>query len=85
MYHLGMKAPQSLSAGDIQAQLWTAIAKGEKDKVRMMLAAGADVNMLDADGRTALHIASQYGQADIYKTLLSAREMQAFKSQVRAA
>ncbi len=61
---------------EMQVALWDAAKKGDKEKIRMLVVAGADVNALDEDGRTALNIASQYGQADAYKTLLAAREMQ---------
>jgi ankyrin repeat protein len=66
-----------MNKNDMQKALWLAAKNGDKEKIRMLVVAGADVNALDAEGRTALHIASQHGQADAYKTLLAAREMQA--------
>ena len=67
---------EAMTNEELQKALWAAAQKGEKEKIRMLVVAGADVTAEDADGRTALHIASQYGQADAYKTLLAAREMQ---------
>ena len=65
-----------MNQNDMQKALWDAAKKGDKEKIRMLVVAGADVTAEDAEGRTALNIASQYGQADAYKTLLAAREMQ---------
>lgn len=65
-----------MTRDDMQKALWLAAKKGDREKIRMLVVAGADVNAPDAEGRNALHIASQYGQADAYKTLLAAREMQ---------
>ena len=61
---------------DMQKALWEAARKGDKQKIRMLVVAGADVSATDEEGRNALNIASQYGQADAYKTLLAAREVQ---------
>lgn len=66
----------SMTQDEMQKALWFAAKSGDKERIRMLVVAGADVNMTDEDGRTALNIASQYGQADAYKTLLAAREMQ---------
>lgn len=65
-----------MTRDEMQKALWVAAQKGDKEKIRMLVVAGADVNATDEDGRTALNIASQYGQADAYKTLLAARGMQ---------
>jgi len=65
-----------MTKDELQKALWTAAQKGDKEKIRMLVVAGADVSAEDDLGRTALNIASQYGQADAYKTLLAAREMQ---------
>lgn len=65
-----------MNQNEMQRALWDAAKKGDKEKIRMLVVAGADVTATDAEGRTALNIASQYGQADAYKTLLAAREMQ---------
>ncbi|MCB1537893.1 MAG: ankyrin repeat domain-containing protein [Rhodospirillales bacterium] len=65
-----------MNQDEIQKALWDAAKKGDREKIRMLVVAGADVTAEDADGRTALHIASQNGQGDAYKTLLAAREMQ---------
>jgi ankyrin repeat protein len=70
------KGMDTMKQTDMQKALWDAAKKGDKEKIRMLVVAGADVTAEDEEGRTALNIASQYGQADAYKTLLAAREMQ---------
>ncbi|HEY8962887.1 MAG TPA: ankyrin repeat domain-containing protein [Alphaproteobacteria bacterium] len=75
-FELGM---DKMTQDEMQKALWTAAQKGDKEKIRMLIVAGADVTAEDDLGRTALNIASQYGQADAYKTLLAAREMQALQ------
>lgn len=65
-----------MTQDEMQKALWFAAQKGDKERIRMLIVAGADVTAQDDLGRTALNIASQYGQADAYKTLLAAREMQ---------
>lgn len=72
-FELGM---DDMNQDEMQMALWAAAKKGDKEKIRMLIVAGADVTAEDDMGRTALNIASQYGQADAYKTLLAAREMQ---------
>lgn len=69
-----------MTPNDIQQALFLAAKKGDKEKIRMLVVAGADVNAVDEEGRTPLHVASQHGQADAYKTLLAAREMQELMS-----
>jgi len=65
-----------MTQDEMQKALWTAAKNGDKERIRMLVVAGADVTAEDDMGRTAMNIASQYGQADAYKTLLAAREMQ---------
>lgn len=48
-----------------------AISHGHKDIVAALLECGADVNMQDADGATALMCASEYGHLDTVRLLLS--------------
>jgi ankyrin repeat protein len=45
---------------------------GRADVVRMLLAAGADVRMTDSEGKTALMLASEYGNQDIAQILRNA-------------
>src|SRR5712692_2196525 len=45
---------------------------GNRDAVRALLKNGADVNMTQADGMTALHWAAQKGDVDMAKVLLYA-------------
>lgn len=66
----------TLTQTQIQEALWAAAKAGDKEKIRMLVVAGADVEAEDDLGRTAVNIASQYGQAEAYRTLLAAREMQ---------
>jgi ankyrin repeat protein len=67
---------RAMTPNEMQQALWAAAQKGDKEKIRMLVVAGASVTAEDELGRTAMNIASQYGQADAYKTLLAAREMQ---------
>ena len=48
-----------------------AVSHGRLDMVRMLMEAGADVNMRDEDGSTALMCASEHGHAEIVKLLLA--------------
>ena len=60
----------------LQDNLWKAAKEGRTTEVRKLVVAGADVGMRDDQGRTAMNIASQYGHAETYRTLMAAREMQ---------
>lgn len=60
----------------LQEELWLAAKEGRTTVVRKLVVEGADVNERDDQGRTAMNIASQYGHADTYRTLMAAREMQ---------
>lgn len=58
-----------LQAG--QTALMLAVSHGRLDMVKMLLEAGADVNIQDEDGSTALMCACEHGHTDIVKILLS--------------
>lgn len=48
-----------------------AVSHGKLDLARLLLDCGADVNVRDDDGSTALMCASEHGHVDIVKLLLS--------------
>ena len=48
-----------------------AVSHGKVDLAAMLLEAGADVNVQDDDGSTALMCASEHGHTDIVKLLLA--------------
>jgi len=50
--------------------LLAAAKKGDIDAVRLRLAAAGDINFSTNDGRTALHLAAEYGHPDIIELLL---------------
>ena len=55
-----------------------ATAKNPRHRYEQVLAFAADLRQaaqLSEDGRTALNIASQYGHAKAYQTLMAAKEM----------
>ncbi|XP_038171127.1 KN motif and ankyrin repeat domain-containing protein 3 isoform X3 [Arvicola amphibius] len=67
------------SMGDVNAKasqtgqtaLMLAISHGHQDMVAALLECGADVNVQDADGTTALMCASEYGRLDTVQLLLA--------------
>ena len=48
-----------------------AVSHGKLDLAEMLIDAGADVNVQDDDGSTALMCASEHGHIDIVKLLLA--------------
>lgn len=54
-----------------QTALMLAVSHGRFDMVKLLLEAGADLNIQDTDGSTALMCAAEHGHADIVKYLLS--------------
>ncbi|ONK56902.1 uncharacterized protein A4U43_C10F14460 [Asparagus officinalis] len=63
-----LTVPENL---DSTMQLLFLASKGDVDGVEELLKEGVDVNSIDLDGRTALHIASCEGSLDVVKLLLS--------------
>ncbi|KAJ8681775.1 hypothetical protein QAD02_017567 [Eretmocerus hayati] len=54
-----------------QTALMLAVSHGRKDMSRLLLEAGAAVNLQDEDGSTALMCAAEHGHGDIVRLLLS--------------
>lgn len=48
-----------------------AASHGRADMVNLLVDCGADINVQDSDGSTALMCASEHGHADIVKLLLN--------------
>lgn len=55
--------------------LWRAAKAGDCGAIRILVMDGVDLDARDEEGRTALNIATQYGQHEVIKTLLAAKEM----------
>lgn len=62
----------------LQRELWRAAKEGDCGAIRLAVMHGADLDARDEEGRTAAHIASQYGKLDALKTLTAARQMMFF-------
>ena len=63
------------------ADIWFKAAEdGDIGTIRSMIVQGVDVNMRDAQERTALNIASQHFHTDVMTTILAARQMDYLKS-----
>lgn len=54
-----------------QTALMLAVSHGKLDMVKMLLEAGADINIQDDDGSTALMCAAEHGHIEIVKHFLS--------------
>lgn len=52
-----------------------AVSHGREEVVRLLLATGADVNVQDSDGSTALMCAAEHGHTSIVKLLLAQSEI----------
>ena len=63
----GPKPPPRSAASD---GLHRAVAKGQVDRLRRLLDAGADANRANADTETPLHVAAQAGQLEVARLLL---------------
>lgn len=66
----GLTVPDNL---DSTMQLLFLACKGDAEGVGDLLDEGVDVNSIDLDGRTALHIAACEGHVEVVKLLLSRR------------
>lgn len=55
--------------------LWRAAKRGDCYAIRRLVLDGVDIDARDVQGRTAMNIATQYGQMQAHKTLLAAKEM----------
>ncbi|KAL2507175.1 Integrin-linked protein kinase family [Forsythia ovata] len=64
----GLTVPENL---DSTMQLLSMACKGDVKGVQDLLDEGIDVNSIDLDGRTALHIAACEGHVEVVKLLLS--------------
>ncbi len=58
-----------------ETALWVAAQNGDCHKIRLLVLEGADLDVRDSYGRTAINIAMQYNQKDAIKTLMAAKEM----------
>lgn len=65
-----LAVPENL---DATMQLLFMACRGDAKGVEDLLKDGVDVNSIDLDGRTALHIAACEGHADVVRLLLSYR------------
>ena len=65
-----LSVPENL---DYTMQLLFMACRGDAKGVEDLLDQGTDVNSIDLDGRTALHIAACEGHVDVVKLLLSRR------------
>jgi len=57
---------------NINEKLLEAVKSNEIEEVRKLIEEGADVNVVDGWGDTALHKASRFGRSDVVKMLIEA-------------
>ncbi len=70
-----MSAMQTFQQDHLNTQLWNAAREGDCSKIRLLVMSGADLEARDDQARTAINIATQYGQVQAATTLLAARQM----------
>jgi hypothetical protein len=63
------------ASGLKEKALWHAAKNGDCYAIRLLVMDGVDIDARDAQGRTAINIATQYNQRDALKTLLAGKEM----------
>jgi hypothetical protein len=66
---------QKTGPGTKELALWGAAKTGNCQRIRLLVMEGVDLDARDAQGRTAINIATQYSQHNALKTLLAAREL----------
>tara|TARA_Y100001970_G_scaffold36092_1_gene44621 strand:+ start:3997 stop:4641 length:645 start_codon:yes stop_codon:yes gene_type:complete len=64
----------------LNKQLFDAVECGNIEIVKMMIQFGADKDMKDKDGDSALHYAAQFGHTDVVKLLLDAGAVKEVKN-----
>ncbi|MFA5593598.1 MAG: ankyrin repeat domain-containing protein [Micavibrio sp.] len=74
--HMRQALPEpEKKARGLEARLHRAAEAGDSPAIRLLVMEGADLDARDAQGRTALNIATQHNHTQAIKTLLAAREM----------
>ena len=58
-----------------QERLWDAAVAGNCAEIRRSVISGADINMVDEEGRSAFQMASQCNQVDAMRTILAVKEL----------
>lgn len=67
-----LMAPMALMAGAASAKtLWDAVAEGDAETARELIAGGANVNVATKNGTTPLVHAAELGHLEIVKTLIA--------------
>lgn len=66
----GAKVNARCGCAGQESALWVAVRAGDITTVNVLLAAGADPNVTNATGLTALHVAAMRGRADLVARLL---------------
>ncbi|CAJ1437577.1 unnamed protein product [Effrenium voratum] len=64
--------PDAVKKGSLRTALYAAAEQGHVDVARCLLAAGADVNKVDENGRTAMYAAALNGHQDVVREFLEA-------------
>lgn len=72
---LRRRDPAVMKQARLEQALWTAAQNGDCARIRMLVMEGVDLDARDAQGRTALNIATHCNQANAIKTLMAAKEM----------
>ena len=63
---------KGISAAEYDSELFEATKNGDDELVKLLIAAGADVNKADKWGSPPLHSAAEYGHTDCVKLLIAA-------------